>query len=192
MSGVADLLAKGSKQLADVIGSIKPEQWGDKTPCAEWDLRELTKHVVYELVWLRPLLEGETIEQVGDRFEGDILGADPAAAFAAAAADAIAGAAAPGALTTTAHLSFGDVTGEEYIRQVLFDITIHSWDIRAAAGADRNMDKDLVADATGFAAREVEKWRAAGALAGAVEVGPNASEQDRLIALTGRRPDWTA
>lgn len=191
MTALGDLLALCIDDVSGVITAIKPTQWGDATPCTEWDLRQLTQHVVYELLWLRPLLEGQTIEQVGDRFEGDILGPDPAFAFAGAASDAVGAASAPGALTATAQLSFGPTSGEDYIKQVLFDVTIHSWDIRAGAGADRRIDPALIENATAYAAREVENWRAGGALATAVEVGPNANEQDRLIALTGRRPDWS-
>ena len=31
------------------------------------------RHLVYECLWSPPLFEGQTIADVGDRFEGDIL-----------------------------------------------------------------------------------------------------------------------
>ena len=51
--------------------------WAAPTPCADWDVRALVRHVVEEERWVAPLLRGETIEEVGDRFAGDLLGDDP-------------------------------------------------------------------------------------------------------------------
>ena len=66
--------------------------------CPAGTCAELVHHVVEEERWAPPLLAGQTIEQVGDRFAGDLLGADPVAAGAAAAAEAEAAVAEPGAL----------------------------------------------------------------------------------------------
>lgn len=190
MSDLADLLARAVADNSTVLQGVKPDQWSGATPCSEWDLRALTNHITSELLWVKPLLEGKTIAEVGDAFDGDVVGDDPAAAYARAGTEAIEAARAPGAMTTITHLSFGDYPGEEYLRQILFDMTIHGWDVRAAAGADRDLADELVAEGTAYAAREVENWRAGGALAGAVEVGDDASDQDKLIALTGRSPAW--
>ena len=53
-----------------------PEQWHDETPCSEWDVRALIHHVFDEQLWTGPLFEGLTIGEVGDRFEGDLMGDD--------------------------------------------------------------------------------------------------------------------
>ena len=74
---------------ADRVNAVKEDQWGDPTPCREWTVRDLTNHVTYENLWTVPLMEGSTIEEVGDKFEGDVLGEDPIRAALTAARGAI-------------------------------------------------------------------------------------------------------
>src|SRR5687768_16286909 len=62
----------------DAIGSA---QWKAPTPSTDWDVRMLVNHLVYEAKWAPDLFHGKTIEEVGDRYEGDLLGDDPVAAW---------------------------------------------------------------------------------------------------------------
>jgi len=71
------------------VRAVRPEQWHNPTPCTEWDVRALVNHLVAEQLWAPLLLDGATVEDVGDRFDGDQLGADPVAAWASAAAAAV-------------------------------------------------------------------------------------------------------
>src|SRR3954452_19746150 len=90
------------------------DQWSSAPPCSDWDVRALVNHVVGEELWIPPLVEGQTIEQVGDRLDGDVLGADPLRTADAAAqdgADAMADGVAKGGIV---HLSFGDFPVGEY------------------------------------------------------------------------------
>ena len=59
------------------MSCVTEDQWEDPTPCADWSVRDLVNHVAGEDRWTVPLLEGQRIEQVGSRFEGDGLGTDP-------------------------------------------------------------------------------------------------------------------
>ncbi|HZA87141.1 MAG TPA: TIGR03086 family metal-binding protein, partial [Acidimicrobiales bacterium] len=122
----------------DTVG----DKWSAPTPCSDWDVRALVNHIAYEDLWTVPLMEGATIAEVGDRFEGDLLGDDPVAA-ARAAADAATIAAASGLVAgRTVHLSFGDTPAEEYAYQLAADHLIHGWDLAAATGGDRRFDPE--------------------------------------------------
>jgi uncharacterized protein (TIGR03086 family) len=169
------------------LAGVPAGGWHASTPCADWTVRELVNHVTAELLWMPPLFEGKTIAEVGDRFDGDVLGDDPAATFeeAAAAASEVAGH--PGAREKIVHLSFGDVPGAEYLGQLATDLTIHAWDLARGAGQDDHLDGDLVAAVHEFLAPQAELWRGAGAFGPAVEVGDDADAQTRLLALAGRR-----
>ena len=81
MDDVRDLFLKASKNYEEAVHQIREDQWHMPTPCTEWDVRALMQHLVNEQLWVPPLLEGKTIEQVGDAFDGDNLGNDPVGAW---------------------------------------------------------------------------------------------------------------
>jgi uncharacterized protein (TIGR03086 family) len=167
------------------------DQWDAPTPCRDWDVRALVNHVVYEDVWTVPMMEGATIAEVGDRFEGDLLGNDPVAA-GRAAADAATIAAASGLVAgRTVHLSFGDTPAEEYAYQLSADHLIHGWDLAAATGGDRRFDPRLVDTLAAWFADREATYRSAGAIAERPPGDTPEDPQDRLITAFGRRPDWS-
>ena len=168
--------------------AIGPDQWGAPTPDAEWDVRLLANHVLVEGLWAPPLLDGLTIADIGDRFDGDQLGDDPQATWRAASAAAIAAVRRDGALDGSVHVSFGDIPATEYVTQVLCDHVIHSWDLSRGIGADDQLDDDLVEFAWAYFEPNAEAWRAGGSFGPKVELPPGADLQSRLLALTGRRP----
>ena len=49
--------------------------------CEDWTVRELVNHIVTGNYWAAELGAGQTIEEVGDRLDGDVLGDDPLAAY---------------------------------------------------------------------------------------------------------------
>ncbi len=93
-----------------------------------------------------------------------------------------------GALARTVHVSFGDISGQEYVSQLFCDHLIHGWDLARAIGADETLDPDMVAYAYDFLLPQVDGWRSAGVFGPPVEVPAGVSRQDQLLALTGRRP----
>ncbi|HEX6420409.1 MAG TPA: TIGR03086 family metal-binding protein [Acidimicrobiales bacterium] len=189
---VTDLHRRSLEWFAARLDALEGDVWAAPTPCADWDVRALLNHVVSEDLWTVPMMEGATIEEVGDRFEGDLLGVDPVAT-ARAACDAAATAAASGVVAgRTVHLSFGDTPADEYAYQLAADHIVHGWDLAAATGGDRTIDPELVeACAAWFAERE-DLYRAAGAIGErpAVEQAPD-DAQARLLVAFGRDPSWT-
>jgi uncharacterized protein (TIGR03086 family) len=175
----------------DLFGARLPligDRWRDPTPDTDWDVRALVNHVLNEDLWAPPLLRGMTIAEVGDRFDGDQLGDDPQAVWAQAAAASIAVVSEEGALDRTVHVSFGDISGREYVSQLTCDHLIHGWDLARAIGIDERLDPELVEFAYDYLAPQVDGWRSAGAFGPKVEVAAGASPQDQLLALTGRQP----
>lgn len=69
---------------------------------------------------------GETIADVGDRFDADQLGDDPLGAWQRATAEVRETAEEPGALDRTVSLSYGDVPARDYIAEVAVDTVIHT------------------------------------------------------------------
>jgi uncharacterized protein (TIGR03086 family) len=178
------------REFTDRVAQVGYDQWALPTPCGDWDVRTLVNHVVGEDRWTVPLLTGATIEQVGDRFEGDLLGADPAAAARDAAAAAEQAAGEPGALDRTVHLSFGDTPAREYLHQLLSEHLVHGWDLAVAIGVEPTLDTEAVNECARWFTDQVGTYRQGGLVAAAVHVPENAGEQDRLVAAFGRDPDW--
>lgn len=187
MTDLVELFERTVTQFGARVAAIGG-QWSAATPDTEWDVRALVNHVLSENLWAPPLLEGSTIADVGDRFEGDQLGDDPQAAWDAAAARSIGAVAEAGALDRTVHVSFGDISGREYVSQLVCDHAIHGWDLARAIGADEEIDADLVDFAYDFLLPQVDGWRAAGVFGPQVEVPADAGRQAELLALSGRDP----
>ena len=187
-----DVLALHARSVdlwLDRVRTVTDEQLGAATPCSDWDVRALLNHVVGEDRWTAPLVEGSTIEEVGDRFDGDLLGAAPCAAAEGAGKEAVAAFAEPGAGERTVHLSFGDTPAEEYAWQLTADHIVHAWDLAVATGGDTNLDDELVtAVAKWFADRE-ELYRGGGAIAPRPDASVT-SDQDGLLVGFGRDPGW--
>ena len=127
--GAHEFHRRASDWFDSNVQQIADHQWDGSTPCTEWDVRALVHHLVYEQLWIPPLLEGQTIEQVGQRFEGDILGDDPKGAWRDATEDAFAAVGEDGAMERTVALSRGGTPANEYIGEMMVDHLIHSWDL---------------------------------------------------------------
>ena len=173
-------------QACDVlVGKVAAEQWEARTPCPDWNVRELVNHLASENRWMPPLLAGLTVADVGSQLDGDLLGTDPVGAWGSARAAAEAAAiATPRA--GTVHVSFGDVPVEEYLWQLAADHLVHSWDLAAALGLDLGLETDLVSNVIQWFTAHESGYRDAGAIGPRVPVENDAGPQTRLLAMFGR------
>jgi len=167
------------------VADVTPEQWNAPTPCSDWDVRQLVRHVAYETLWVPALMDGLTLEAVGDRFEGDVLGEDPKAAWAPAAAAAIR-AVLRGDLSRTVHVSFGEIPAEEYVFEIMLDLVVHGWDLARATGADEGMDPEAVEFCYRRAEPSEEALKRTGLFGPKVVPPPGADLQTKLLAILGR------
>lgn len=186
---VVSLHRRSVQEFLDRVHAVRADQWDGETPCTDWNVRELVNHVVGEDLWTVPMMGGATIEEVGDRFDGDVLGDDPKTTADRAGAAAVSAMTEPGAVDRTVHLSFGDTPAEEYAWQLCADHLIHGWDLAAATGGATTLDPELVGEVgRWFAARE-EMYRAAGVIGPHVPES-NETPQSKLLAAFGRDEHW--
>ena len=187
MSALVDLFARSIEEFGSRVQLVEEDQWEKPTPCGDWNVHDLVNHLVYEDVWAPPLFEGQTIEQVGDRFDGDLLGGAPHKAWEEASTGALAAAGAPGALSKPVHLSSGDQPGAEYLGQLLNDHVIHAWDLARAIGADDTLDPELVEMLYDKMKPMEDTLKQSGAFGDRVEVPDDADTQTKLLAVMGRQ-----
>lgn len=184
---VPQLHARAIAGFGQVVKGISDDQWSAPTPCTEWDVRALLAHIVDEELWTPPLMEGRTIEEIGDPVGGDPLGDDPKAAFDRSARGATE-AVTPEAMDRTVHLSFGDFPGSEYAMQLFTDHLIHTWDLARAVGGNETLDPELVAACAGWFEEREEMYRGAGVIADRTPGADGGDPQTSLLARFGREP----
>jgi uncharacterized protein (TIGR03086 family) len=172
------------------VNDVRDDQWAGPTPCSEWTVRDLVNHVAGEDLWTVPLMQGYTLAEVGDRFDGDVLGDRPVTAALDAAKEAVSAVAERLPREGRVHLSYGDEDAAEYVRQLAADHLIHAWDLAAATGGDTRFDPHLLAQVADWFADRAELMRSIGI------IGPPASGsgdlQSDLLAAAGRESDWGA
>jgi uncharacterized protein (TIGR03086 family) len=181
-----ELIVQGIDAFGAKVRAVPADRWAASTPCAAWSVRDLVNHVTGEHLWAPHLLAGETIAQVGDRYDGDLLGDSPVAAWERAAQGSRAAwlTASPDAVV---HLSFGDNPALEYGQQMLSDLVIHGWDLARGAGLDETMEPTAVAQVRVYFEANAKSWEAAGIFAPPVQI-ESVDPATRLIALSGRKP----
>jgi uncharacterized protein (TIGR03086 family) len=186
-----ELHRRSIAEFARRVKAVADDQWGAPTPCSDWDVRTVVNHVVSENLWTPPLLEGQTLDEVGDRFDGDVLGDDPKGAWKTSARRAVEAVHDAGAMERTTHLSFGDVPGSEYTMQLFADHLIHAWDVARGAGGDDRLNPELVDACAKWFSSVEDGYRAGGAIGPRPEIPAGADEQTTLLAMFGRRADWS-
>lgn len=168
------------------LAGIGPDQWAQPSICSEWDVRALANHVVSGNFWVAPLVEGQSIEAVGDRLDGDLLGSDPLAAYDASSAEAAAAFRAPGAMDAMVAVSYGPVPGSVYCGHRFLDVLIHGWDLAESTGQDTNLPEDLVEACWEVVAPQRELLERSGMFGTERSVAPDADRQSQLLAVLGR------
>lgn len=174
-------LATASK----IISKVRNSDFNRPTPCAEWNVKQLAAHMLYELCWVADLVTGKTIKEVGDKYDGDLMGINLFNSWnntANKAQDAVDNA----DLNSIAHLSFADVTNDYYIWQVGGELLIHAWDL--SVGIEKPIKfKDEIASTfyKRIKPRSHELQRS-GLFAAALPIKTTDSLQTKLLAIFGR------
>jgi uncharacterized protein (TIGR03086 family) len=170
-----------------VVAGVSADQMGAPTPCDDWDVRTLLDHVVAGNWWAAELGAGNTIEAVGDRLDGGVLGDDPLAAYDASAAAAAEVFGRPGAMDAPCAVSYGPVPGSIYCGHRFLDVLVHGWDLAVATGQPTELDPRLVAACLDVVRPQAALLQASGMFA-SVEAPEGADPQTELLALVGRQP----
>lgn len=153
--------------------------WEAPSPCEGWTARDVLEHVMDT--------QRDFLAQRGHDLP-PVSGPDPAARWSAhrGAVEAllanpeVAGAAFEGAFGPT---TIGAVLTEFYG----FDLVVHRWDPARSQGREETLDAEERALIGSSVAAWGEHAYAPGIFATPPEIDPEASEQHRVLALTGRR-----
>ncbi|MEX0663725.1 MAG: TIGR03086 family metal-binding protein [Acidimicrobiia bacterium] len=182
-----ELHARSLDAARPAIAGVAADQWSRDSVCDGWDVRTLVNHVVSGNLWVPELVAGKTIEEVGDRLDGDMLGDDAVAAYDASADLAAAAFKADGAMERPVAVSYGPVPGEVYCGHRFIDVLIHGWDVAESTGQDTNLPLDLVEACWEVVEPQLADLGGSGAYGTHVDAPADADLQTRLLAALGRR-----
>lgn len=184
------LLPHADVEFGRRLAATTPDQLQGSSPCEEWTGRDLVNHVVGESIMSVRLLHGASAKEAIAGLEGDLLGDNPSAAFAAAALAERAAFQEPGALERIVHHPAMDMPGAQLLGFRIGGLTLHAWDLTRAVGGDETLDADLV-EVVWAQLAPMAPFIAQTGVFGAGpsgDVGEDAPLQLRLLDLSGRRP----
>src|SRR5207237_737395 len=134
-----------------VIAGVQPAQYGDPTPCEEWNVQQLLTHIVAVTTVMGEATASGAAER---RPDSVALGDDPGAQFRAAADAALAGWRKPGIMDETITAGPGPMLGRLLAGINLLDTATHSWDLARATGQSSELPP-AVAEAALEASRQI-------------------------------------
>jgi uncharacterized protein (TIGR03086 family) len=167
------------EQLADaldrtgrLVAGVRDDQWGNSTPCSEWDVRTLVNHVVN-----------------GNTRAASALGAEahPTAEYDEAASMLLAAFGQPGVLARAVTIPFGTVPGAVALHIRLTELLVHGWDIAQATGQQTDFPEELAEEELAFSKAALETLPPGQSSFAAPQPVPEAAPAlDRLVATLGR------
>ena len=184
---VLQLMPAALERFGARVHDVPTDLWDAATPCSEWCVRDVVNHVVAEQMWAPHLLRGETLEQVGDRYDGDVLGDQPAQTWDAVSGSALAAWQTLAHEGLRVHTSVGQMPVEEYAEQMHLDLVVHGWDLARGAGLDASIPDDAAGHILTYVEPRIHAFAGSGIFAEPVEVDSDVPGV-RLLGMLGRDP----
>ena len=192
-----ELFIAAEETFLNVFKQIKPDQYDMQLPNwfgsyddTESTLRPVLNYHAYDTAWIPETFSGRTIEEVGTKYDGDLLGDDPAVSYekySKAATDFIRD---NFDETMTVHFTYGPFPASEAILHPTGFRIFRAYDLAKLIGADVTLSEEMCKAAYEYFAPSMDMYREAGIYEAAVPVDENADFQAKLFAMVGRDPDW--
>ena len=186
-----DLFLLSDAALRDVIDRIRPEQLELPAP-AEWSqtpdptLLDIVAAHAYDEAWVPDVLAGRTIDEVGDKYGGDLLGGDELASYDRLNDAATVAANRPLSADDIVHMSYGDFPVSVYFEHISTYRAFQAWSIAKLIGLDDySLPPELVELLWELIVPQAEQWREMGVFKPEVEVPDDADRETKLLAKTG-------
>jgi len=132
-AATVDQLAVTAERVGRLVAGVKPDQWGDPTPCADWDVQSLVSHLVLGNAMVTSSLTARPMTYRSLRAGFEESAATLAEAFRR-----------PGVLERSFDVPFGRVTGAMALHLRLTELLVHGWDLARATGQPVDFPEDVV------------------------------------------------
>jgi hypothetical protein len=192
----AELFVMAQDVLVEVVGRIRAEHRhlvlppivGDEEQTA---LPGYVDRLARANAWVPDVLAGRSPDEVGrDKYDGDLLGEDRAAGFAALAAAACTAAREPADADAAVQAPEGDSTAGAYLELLAIRAAFAAHDIAMHLGSRAcPLTEELARGLWERTAPDVERWRERGVFGPQFEpMPPDVSWRDRFLNTAGRNP----
>jgi uncharacterized protein (TIGR03086 family) len=183
MTDSLGLLEQSLSSVGSLIDSVVPEQWGLATPCSDWAVRDVVRHVDGMNRVFAAMLAGGAPPARGEAPTDDAL----ASAYRQSAAQLLDAFRAPGVLEHSFESPMGSATGGERLLIRLYDLLAHGWDIARATGQrPAALPEEAAELALVFAREQVKEDARPGRFAPVQPVAADAPAIEQLVAFLGR------
>ncbi|MCU1506362.1 MAG: hypothetical protein QOG18_221 [Microbacteriaceae bacterium] len=185
-----ELFLQADAALRSVIDSITPAQLAMPAP-ADWSrtpdptVRDIIADHARDEAWVPDVLAGRTIDEIGDRYAGDLLGDDPVASYDRLNDLATAAVERDLDPDKTVHLSYGDFPVSVYLEHISTYRAFQAWLIPKHLGIDYSLPTALVDELWEQVLPQVEDWRTMGVFGPEVDVPAGADRETQLLGKTG-------
>jgi uncharacterized protein (TIGR03086 family) len=190
----AQFIAPAAAVLCEIVREVKPDQLDAPTPCTEFDVRKLVNHLLF---WGPSLVGAARKENVpppaASEADVDLTTDDWQAALDTHVRNIADAWSEPAAWEGTTRMGGQmELPAELVGGMVVGELVVHGWDLARATGQQPAWDDELLAYLRGEVERSAEWGRQMGVYGPEVAVLDPASPLDRVLALTGRDPAWSA
>jgi uncharacterized protein (TIGR03086 family) len=180
------LLAEAARYLFGSILLVREADLSAPTPCRDWDLRRLLRHVRTSLADVTDVLA--LPECHGDPDIDSAAGTDPVAALRDGIIDFLVASTSLPTAGRRCEIRGRSLPAKIVVYVAAIEMVLHAWDIAQACRTDRPIPSDLAS-----ALLRVSPPLAEAGLAGQVFAEPLAAPKtatpgDQLLALFGRQP----
>ena len=183
---VIDCYNRASSWIEGLVRAVSPPQYGQPTPCAEWNVGDLLDRLVLLPYQCAATLRGTAPPEAGDR---DLTSDHVAGSFRDAADQLLTVMAEPGRLEGTVASPFGEMPAGTAARLAFVDQVTHGWDLATATGQDPTIPAPLLEVADRIV-REELRWipRRPEFFDVEVPAAEEATPTQRFAAFLGREP----
>ncbi|WP_369042415.1 TIGR03086 family metal-binding protein [Streptomyces sp. Midd1] len=188
------LYTRAAGRIAELIGTVRPDQLSGATPCAGFDVRVLLSHLAggaRRIAVIGAGGDGLAVRPFVDGVPDDGW----VAAYDEARAEARAAWADDARLEALVRVPWGEAPGRQALAGYVMEAVVHTWDLSEALGRPLELDPELAEFALMIAGRVLpEEGREDPELpfGPALPAPEGADAYGRLAAWTGRRPFVTA